>query len=270
MNHTMIRVKDPARSMEFYRKLGFSLIDKLSQPEGNFDLYFLAIGASGDSKTRKQQRSDREGLLELTHNYGTENDDKYAVSNGNERPYLGLQHLGITVCDVGPEIEKLVGHSVGWDANATAKRNLNEENAHMEQAICRDPDGYYIELSLKGCTSERSDESMNSFNFTSLRIKNPRVSLPWYSDVLRMKLLQQTEGDGFTSYWLGFSEVRPGRPGWQLAEAEGIIKLIWIHGSERSEGKVYHNGNSQPQGFGHLGKVIVHLLLSSFLFHSNT
>ena len=43
-NHTMLRVKDITRSLDFYtRVLGFSLVDKRDFPEAQFSLYFLAL-----------------------------------------------------------------------------------------------------------------------------------------------------------------------------------------------------------------------------------
>jgi len=37
----MLRVKDPKRSLEFYKLLGMSQINKLENPDNKFDLYFL-------------------------------------------------------------------------------------------------------------------------------------------------------------------------------------------------------------------------------------
>ena len=43
LNHTMLRIKDPKRSLEFYQSgLGMSQISKMSFPEKKFDVYFLA------------------------------------------------------------------------------------------------------------------------------------------------------------------------------------------------------------------------------------
>jgi lactoylglutathione lyase len=40
-NHTMLRVKDPKASLEYYKLLGLSLVNKLEFPDNKFDLYFL-------------------------------------------------------------------------------------------------------------------------------------------------------------------------------------------------------------------------------------
>jgi lactoylglutathione lyase len=43
-NHTMLRVKDIEKSLDFYtRVLGFRLVDKRDFPEAAFSLYFLAL-----------------------------------------------------------------------------------------------------------------------------------------------------------------------------------------------------------------------------------
>ena len=42
----MLRVKDPKRSVDYYKLLGLSLIDKIEQPEAKFDLYFLGMTAT--------------------------------------------------------------------------------------------------------------------------------------------------------------------------------------------------------------------------------
>ena len=43
-NQTMLRIKDPKQSLEFYVNVwGLTLIKKLDFPEMDFTLYFLAI-----------------------------------------------------------------------------------------------------------------------------------------------------------------------------------------------------------------------------------
>jgi hypothetical protein len=37
----MLRVRDPQKSLEYYKFLGLTQINKLSYPENKFDLYFL-------------------------------------------------------------------------------------------------------------------------------------------------------------------------------------------------------------------------------------
>ncbi|KAG9995748.1 hypothetical protein KCU78_g17593, partial [Aureobasidium melanogenum] len=41
-NHTMLRVKDPQRSVKFYEHLGMKMVNKMENPDAKFDLYFMA------------------------------------------------------------------------------------------------------------------------------------------------------------------------------------------------------------------------------------
>jgi len=43
--------------------------------------------------------TDREGIIELTHNYGTENDPNYKPHNGNKQPQ-GFGHVCISVDNI--------------------------------------------------------------------------------------------------------------------------------------------------------------------------
>jgi hypothetical protein len=47
------------------------MIRKIEQPEAKFDLYFMGYD-SPKAVSHGNHFSDREGLIELTHNYGTE------------------------------------------------------------------------------------------------------------------------------------------------------------------------------------------------------
>lgn len=87
-NHTMLRVKDIEKSLDFYtRVLGFRLVDKRDFPEAAFSLYFLALvdpaQIPADDAARHQWMKSIPGVLELTHNHGTENDAEFAYHNGN-------------------------------------------------------------------------------------------------------------------------------------------------------------------------------------------
>ena len=82
-NHSMLRIKDPKRSLEFYSKvLGMRLVKKLDFPSMKFSLYFLGKHTDEEVKQIPTDSYERtvwtfrqKGLLELTHNWGAENDD---------------------------------------------------------------------------------------------------------------------------------------------------------------------------------------------------
>merc|ERR1739845_133808 len=86
-NHTMFRIKDPKVSIPFYTDIfGMELIDK--HEASDFTLYFLAFDHGSGNETAEEKaanRFGREGILELTHNHGTESDSSFkGYCSGNE------------------------------------------------------------------------------------------------------------------------------------------------------------------------------------------
>src|ERR1700712_383663 len=79
-NHSMLRVKDPAVALDFYtRVMGLRVLRKLDFDEMKFSLYFLAHVAADneipqDVGERTAWTFSQRGILELTHNWGTESD----------------------------------------------------------------------------------------------------------------------------------------------------------------------------------------------------
>lgn len=72
------------------------VIKKAEFPDAKFDLYFLGYDSPG-AVSQGKHVTDREGLIELTHNYGTENDPEYKVNTGNAEPHRGFGHTCISV-----------------------------------------------------------------------------------------------------------------------------------------------------------------------------
>ncbi|KAI0684810.1 glyoxalase I [Cytidiella melzeri] len=166
-NHTMIRVKDPKVSIKFYTEiLGMEVIageqtgytntkvhSKLNPlptpllcPEhqaSSFTLYFLAFDTTDGTATAEEKskaRSTREGVLELTHNHGTENDPDFAgYASGNTEPGRGFGHIAIAV----PNIEEACARfeSLGVPFK---KRLTDGTMKHI--AFILDPDGYWVEI----------------------------------------------------------------------------------------------------------------------------
>jgi lactoylglutathione lyase len=89
MNHTMIRVKDAEKSLKFYQDvMGMTLQRTSEQKEAGFTLYFLSYGSKAPDQSANGVNpiADREGILELTHNHGSESDDSIKYHNGNDEP----------------------------------------------------------------------------------------------------------------------------------------------------------------------------------------
>lgn len=119
--HTMLRVGDLQRSIQFYTEiLGMSLLRQKDYPDGRFTLAFLGYG---DEKHNT--------ALELTHNWDTQSYDLGT----------GFGHLAIEVDDVYQAAEKI----------RAAGGNIIREPGPMNAgstllAFVADPDGYQIEL----------------------------------------------------------------------------------------------------------------------------
>ena len=86
--HTMLRINDVKSSMNFFvNALGLKEVRRIDVEEGRFSLIFLAAEGDEDSQ------------IELTHNWGTENDINFKHHNGNSDPQ-GFGHIGFSVPDV--------------------------------------------------------------------------------------------------------------------------------------------------------------------------
>ncbi|OOO10717.1 lactoylglutathione lyase [Aspergillus oryzae] len=251
LNHTMIRVKDPKKSLEFYKFLGLTQIQQLDFPENKFSLYFLAYNGP-KSLQGDRHWTDRNAVLELTHNYGTENDPNYSVANGNTEPHRGFGHIAISVDNIESACKRIE------DAGYPFQKKLTDGRMkHI--AFAKDPDGYWVELIRRhnedvGTTTDTANYRLNH---SMLRVKCAETSLKFYQEVMGMTLLRTAENKdaGFNLYFLGYPA---GNPKVQedaknpVAEWEGLLELTWNYGTEKQEGPVYHNGNAEPQGFGHI------------------
>lgn len=131
------RVKDPKASIKFYEHLGMKVINKLENPDNKFDLYFLAYD-SPKSVSHNNHWTDREGIIELTHNYGTENDPNFKPHNGNKEPQ-GFGHVCISVDNIQAACKRLS------DAGYKFQKKLEDGRMH-HIAFALDPDDYWVEI----------------------------------------------------------------------------------------------------------------------------
>ncbi|KAM3079438.1 Lactoylglutathione lyase [Clarireedia jacksonii] len=255
-NHSMIRVKDPKESVKFYEHLGMKMIRKIEQPEAKFDLYFMGYD-SPKAASHGNHWSDREGLIELTHNYGTEDDPNYKIMNGNTEPYKGFGHTCISVDNLQAACHRIE------DAGYKFQKKLSDGRMrHIAFAL--DPDGYWVEIVGQNPIEKTEDIKTTDIqtyrmNHTMIRVKDHEKSLKFYQEVMGMTLMRTSENPGanFNLYFLGY----PGDKGVPtestngvnpIADREGLLELTWNYGTEKDENFKYHNGNDEPQGFGHI------------------
>ncbi len=119
--HTMLRVGDLQRSIDFYTQvLGMKLLRQKDYPEGEFTLAFLGYGDESEHT-----------VLELTYNWGVH---EYELGTG-------FGHIAVAVDDVhtATEAARLKGAKILRDAGP-----MNAGTTII--AFIEDPDGYPIEL----------------------------------------------------------------------------------------------------------------------------
>ena len=123
MLHTMLRVGDLQRSIDFYTKtIGMELLRTTERPEQKYSLAFVAF--NGGNK-------NGEAELELTHNHGVSD---YDLGSAYGHIALGVDSVADT-CD---RIRKAGG-------NITREPGPVKGGKTMI-AFVEDPDGYKIEL----------------------------------------------------------------------------------------------------------------------------
>lgn len=142
-NHTMLRVKDITQSLDFYtRVLGFSLVEKRDFPEAEFSLYFLALvdreSIPVDAAERNRWMKGIPGVLELTHNHGTEKDASFAYHDGNSDP-RGFGHICVSVPDIKAACARFEELGVNFQKRLSDGRMKS-------LAFIKDPDGYWVEI----------------------------------------------------------------------------------------------------------------------------
>ena len=142
----MLRVRDPKISLPFYAEvLGAILIEKFDFEDMGFSLYFLGFKA-GFNSPMPENRSERivwlakqSGVLELTHNYGTEsNSDFDGYHDGNKAPQ-GFGHICISVPDVYAACGRLEKLGIEFIKHP-------DDGSMRGIAFIKDPDGYWIEI----------------------------------------------------------------------------------------------------------------------------
>lgn len=252
LNHTMFRIKDPNVSLKFYEQhFNMTLLSKMEIAPLGFTNYFL--GFKGDKSLHKNAPwYEREGVLELCHNHGVEKDPNYTLNNGNVEPHRGFGHICFSVNNLEDACNTLEKNGVSF------KKRLSE-GRQKNIAFALDPDGYWIELieNSEIPTGDAYVPADNRFNHTMVRIKDPKKALKFYQEDLGMTLLRTAEFEAakFTLYFLAFNKDPNFVPnsGAGVSNREGILELTWNWGTENDADFAYHNGNAEPQGYGHIG-----------------
>ena len=120
--HTMIRVRDLEKSLDFYtRLLGMKLLRHTECPEGKFTLAFVGYGDEADH-----------AVIELTYNW--DQPEPYAIGSG-------FGHIALGVPDIYQACEALAANGAKIPRPPGPMKHGSSIIAFIE-----DPDGYKIEL----------------------------------------------------------------------------------------------------------------------------
>lgn len=119
--HTMLRVGDLQRSIDFYTQvLGMKLLRQKDYPDGKFTLAFVGYGNEKDNT-----------VIEMTYNWGV---DSYELGGG-------FGHIALEVDDVYNATNEI------RNRGGKILRDAGPMNAGTTIiAFVEDPDGYQIEL----------------------------------------------------------------------------------------------------------------------------
>jgi lactoylglutathione lyase len=119
--HTMLRVGDLQRSIDFYTQaMGMQLLRTTQRPEQKYDLAFVGFGTNPDHAE-----------IELTYNYGV---NAYDIGTA-------YGHIALGVPDAKAACERIrqAGGKITREAGPVA-------GGSTVIAFIQDPDGYKIEL----------------------------------------------------------------------------------------------------------------------------
>jgi len=235
-----------------------------------FDIYFMETipeGTTyeltpGTAEAHKYLGSMKGVALELTHNYGTENDAdfKYNIGNEvlNENSRDGFGHIAFNCLDVYEACEKMEAQGVQF------KKKPNEGRM-KGLAFALDPDGYWVEIVCRKGDNVKHDFT-NYYNFsqTMLRVKDPKKTIPFY-EALGLSVIRELHFNDFSLYFMGNIADPKALPEKGSDEARDYVKsmfqpvleLTHNHGTETNDSFNHFTGNeADRKGFGHVGFLV--------------
>jgi lactoylglutathione lyase len=155
VNHTMLRIRDPYKSLHFYIELmGMRTIFAFGL--GPVDAYYVGYPKTPEHQTDPKKFGKEtlevlrqtEGLLELVHIKGSEKQPEGYYQNGNDPPNLGFGHVGFTVPDVPTALKRLKEHGV------EVVKDLGEETTLDSIKVSRWENDRGVGVSVSGTNTE--------------------------------------------------------------------------------------------------------------------
>ncbi|EDQ85719.1 uncharacterized protein MONBRDRAFT_11616 [Monosiga brevicollis MX1] len=260
----------------------------------DFSLYFMASLPEGETCPEPGTKESEQFLwnmpyvcVELTHNHGTETDPEFkGYDSGNNEPHRGFGHLAIHCNDLQKTCDELEAkgvrpytrhacHSPSWMPFSSYDAVLDQltqvsfkkkphEGRMKTIAFAYDPDGYWLEIIAR---PEPRQPERYTLAQTMLRVKDIEKSLHFYRDCMGMTVVSERHfGPDSGDFSLFFLAHLPEGvqapadqekvPAWLKSFDFPVLELTHNHGTESQADFAYHNGNSDPRGFGHTGFLV--------------
>ena len=112
--------------------------DALKDTSGVLALVDDTAGIPDDEDARREWLARQPGVLELTHNHGTESQDGPVYHDGNSDP-RGFGHICVSVPDVRAACARFEELGVTFQKRLT-------DGTMKSIAFIKDPDGYWVEI----------------------------------------------------------------------------------------------------------------------------
>jgi len=277
LQQCMLRIKDPKVSVPFYEEhFGMKLIHKYDFPAFKFSLYFMEFPREGTELPSTVPSDESEKYLwtmggtclELTHNWGTESDPNFTYWHGNsgkdlpessplyikDGPIRGFGHIAFNVDDV-------YATSEGLESKGVKFQKRPDEGRMKGIAFALDPDGYWIELVKR---EEGLFKEPRNLSQVMMRVKDGDKTVAFYRDVMGLSLVREmVVPNDFTNFFMMnlTDDEKVGLSDEDIAKLpkrlfKPALEFTFNHGTEKDDNFQVHTGNSDPQGFGHIGFIV--------------
>ncbi|KAG7698952.1 hypothetical protein KL930_002260 [Ogataea haglerorum] len=248
-NHTCLHVSNLAKSVGWYTNT-FAMKAIKQLETAKYTSVFVAFDSNGHPNAGKQV-AQRDGVVELRELKNS----NAKVYDGNSEPYKGFGHLCVSVNNIAKAQEDFLAKGVNF------KKRL-EDGRQKNIAFVLDPDGYWVEL-IENALDESATVNPIAYrmNHSMIRVKDPKVSLKFYRDLLGMKLFSTRDFPEaqFTLYFLGFEDdsyVENKEQPKPQAARQSIIELTHNYGTESDDSfagyYVFDKDTDKVVGFDHI------------------
>eukprot|EP00752_Nemacystus_decipiens_P012878 g11400.t1 len=262
-HRSMLRCKDAVATVKYYEeRFGMKLVDVYHTPTLGVSNYYLASlrdgtaetwPAAGTTEAHQRLFDMQHACVQFEHEHGSENHPDLVYANGNDEPYRGFGHLAFLTADVYQASEELEKGGVSF-------KKKPDQGRMKGLAFAYDPSGYWVELVKRN--KEAGFPEIFNLGQTMLRVKDADKSLAFYAGIGMTKVCE-LHFETFSLYFLQSlpSEEVAGLPVPDSPDAysrmgrswEPVLELTHNHGTENDPNFSYHDGNTDPKGFGFLG-----------------